>query len=63
LWSLIPKNKNPGRENHAFFCIISFAILDLRNSVNLLTQQLNSSFPAKGIGIFDRPQRSGESRT
>jgi hypothetical protein len=26
----------------------------------ILTRQLNSSFPAKGFGIFDRPQRSGE---
>ena len=28
--------------------------------VILLAQQLKGSFPAKGIGIFDRPPRSGE---
>jgi hypothetical protein len=30
---------------------------NLHNFFIILTRQLNSSFPAKGIGIFDRPER------
>jgi len=33
------------------------------NTFLVLTRQLNPSFPAKGIGIFDRPQCSGKPST